>query len=251
MTMINTAVIGGIAAVGSAAMASRSARKAAQSQSRSAEQGIQEQRRQFDAATRLFQPYVDAGVGSLGQQEALLGLSGPEAQAEAIAQLESGSQFQSLVQQGEAGILANASATGGLRGGNVQGALAQFRPQMLQGMIQQQFQDLGSLTNMGQASAARQAQAGQNTGTNISNLYGQQGAARAGAELAKGQAFGSALGSIGNLFGSASRYQTLQGTGGTIPTGLNQVSQQVLGQQYPVFDPYQSPIGYPSLGGGI
>jgi hypothetical protein len=240
MTMIKTAVIGGIASIAGGAMQSRAARKAADAQSRSAEQGIQEQRRQFDAATRLFQPYVDAGVGSLGQQEALLGLSGPEAQAEAIAQLESGSQFQSLVQQGEAGILANASATGGLRGGNVQGALAQFRPQMLQGMIQQQFQNLGSLTNVGQASAARQAQAGQTTGTNISNLYGQQGAARAGAEEIRGQAFGSALGSIGNLFGVYRGFQAMQpplASAGTLSA-------------LPVMQPYQSPIGIPTYGGG-
>ena len=254
MSMIATAVIGGVATVAGAAMSSRSARKAADAQSRSAEQGIQEQRRQFDAATQLFQPYVQAGVGSLGQQEALLGLSGPEAQAEAIAAIETGPQFQALARQGEEAMLQTASATGGLRGGNIQAALGQFRPQMLQSMIQQQFQDLGSLTNVGQASAARQAAAGQATGTNISNLYGQQGAAQAGAQIAQGNAWGSALGSIGNLFGSAARFQGLQGMQGTpspIPTGLNQVSQQVLGQQYPVFDPYQSPIGYPSLGGGI
>ncbi|WP_449405980.1 hypothetical protein [Massilia phosphatilytica] len=35
-------------------------------------------------------------------------------------------RFQALQQQGNDAILANASATGGLRGGNVQGALGQF-----------------------------------------------------------------------------------------------------------------------------
>jgi type II secretory pathway pseudopilin PulG len=123
MSMIATAVIGGVATVAGAAMSSRSARKAADAQSRSAEQGIQEQRRQFDAATRLFQPYVQAGVGSLGQQEALLGLAGPEAQAEAIAAIENAPRFQALARQGEEAMLQTASATGGLRGGNIQAAL--------------------------------------------------------------------------------------------------------------------------------
>ena len=96
--------------------------------------------------------------------------------------------FQSLVEQGEAGILANASATGGLRGGNIQAALGQFRPQMLQSMIQSQYQNLAGLTSLGQASAAGQAGFGQQTAGNIANLYGQQGQARAGAALGQGTA---------------------------------------------------------------
>ena len=240
MSMIATAVVGGIATVAGAAMSSRAARKAADSQSRSAEQGIQEQRRQFDAATQLFQPYVQAGVGSLGQQEALLGLSGPEAQAQAISQIESGSQFQSLVQQGEAGILANASATGGLRGGNVQGALGQFRPQMLNALIQQQFQDLSSITSVGQASAAKQAAAGQATGANISNLYGQQGAAQAGAQIAQGNAWGSALGNVSNLFGQYKGFQAMR------PPPLNNATLGSL----PVLQPYQPTTVIPTFGGG-
>ena len=240
MSMITSAVIGGVAAVGSAAIASRSARKAAKAQTEAADKGIAEQRRQFDAATRLFQPYVDAGVGSIGQQEALLGLAGPEAQAEAIAAIETGPRFQALARQGEEAMLQTASATGGLRGGNIQAALGQFRPQMLQSMIQQQFQDLGSLTNIGQASAARQAAAGQATGTNISNLYGQQGAAQAGAQIAQGNAWGSALGSIGNLFG---QYRGFQGMQPPL-AAANTLSA------LPVMQPYQSPIGIPTYGGG-
>jgi hypothetical protein len=237
--MIKTAIVGGISTIAGAAIGSRSARKAADSQARSAELGVQEQRRQFDAATQLFQPYVQAGVSSLGQQQALLGLAGPEAQAQAISQIESGPQFQSLVQQGEAGILANASATGGLRGGNVQGALGQFRPQMLNALIQQQFQDLGSITTMGQASAGKQAAAGQVAGTNIANLYGQQGAAQAGAQVAQGKAFGSALGDISNLFGMYKGFQATQ------PPPLN---YDTLGS-LPVLQPYQPTTVIPTFGG--
>ena len=217
MAMIATAVIGGVASIAGAAMSSRGARKAADAQSRSAEMGIQEQRRQFDAATQLFQPYVQAGVGSLEQQQALLGLGGPEAQAEAIQAIETGPRFQALARQGEEAILQNAAATGGLRGGNIQAALGQFRPQMLQSMIQQQYSNLAGITDVGQASAAKQAGAGQTAATNIGNLYGQQGAAQAGAQLIQGQAYGSALGSIGNLFGKAMRYR------GGIP--VDQLSQ--------------------------
>jgi hypothetical protein len=82
--------------------------------------GIQEQRAARLAAERLMAPYVQAGTGSLEAQQAILGLLGPEAQQQAYAGIEQGPMFQSLVEQGEAGILANASATGGLRGGNIQ-----------------------------------------------------------------------------------------------------------------------------------
>ena len=219
MSMIATAVIGGVATVAGAAMSARGARKAADATSRSAEQGIQEQRRQFDAATQLFQPYVEAGVGSLEQQQAMLGLLGPDAQAEAIQAIEVGPMFQGMVRQGEEAILQNAAATGGLRGGNTQTALAQFRPQILQSLIQDQYSKLSGITDVGQASAAKQAGAGQTAATNIGNLYGQQGAAQAGAQLIQGQAYGGALGSISNLFGKAMKYR------GGIPQTVDQMSQ--------------------------
>ena len=188
----------------SAGMGARASRKAASAQSRSAEMGIQEQRAARLAAERLMAPYVQAGTGSLEAQQAILGLLGPEAQQQAYAGIEQGPMFQSLVEQGEAGILANASATGGLRGGNIQAALGQFRPQMLQSMIQNQYQNLAGLTSLGQASAAGQAAFGQQTAGNIANLYGQQGQARAGAALGQGQAWGNVLNAPMQLAGMAS-----------------------------------------------
>lgn len=187
----------------SAGMGARASRKAASAQSRSAEMGIQEQRAARLATERLMAPYVQAGTGSLEGQQALLGLLGPEAQQQAYAGIEQGPMFQSMVEQGEAGILANASATGGLRGGNVQGALAQFRPQMLQSMIQNQYENLGGLTSLGQASAAGQAAYGQQTAGNIANLYGQQGQARAGGALGQANAFGRLANLPGQMMGMA------------------------------------------------
>ena len=133
-----------------------------------------------------------------------MGLLGPEAQQQAYAGIEQGPLFQSLVEQGEAGILAGASATGGLRGGNIQAALGQFRPQMLQSMIQNQYQNLAGLTSLGQASAAGQAGFGQQTAGNIANLYGQQGQARAGAALGQGQALGGLFNMPMQIAGMAS-----------------------------------------------
>jgi hypothetical protein len=98
-----------------------------------------------------------------------------------------------LQQQGENAILQNASATGGLRGGNIQGALAQFRPALLNQALEQQYSRLGGMTQLGQRSAAGVGAAGMETGTNISNLLGQQGAALAGGELGQAKAYGQIL----------------------------------------------------------
>lgn len=162
---------------------SRGARKAADQQAAAAGAGIAEQQRQFDELRRLLQPYVDAGQPAMAQQQALLGLSGTGAQQQAISQIEGSPLMQALMQQGENAMLQNASATGGLRGGNLQGALAQFRPAMLQQMIDQQYSRLGGFTTMGQNAAAGVGMAGMNTGQGISNLLQQQGAARAGGTL--------------------------------------------------------------------
>lgn len=117
-------------------------------------------------------------------------------QQQAISQIEGGAGFQALARQGEEGILQNASATGGLRGGNVQGALAQFRPALLNQFIEQQYGRLGGMANLGQNSAAKVGAAGQEAATNIGTALGEAGAARAGAATTKGNAFNKALGEI-------------------------------------------------------
>lgn len=120
-------------------------------------------------------------------------------QAAAIAAQEASPFFQSLAQQGENAILQNASATGGLRGGNVQGALAQFRPQLLNQFIEQQYGRLGGLATMGQNSAAGVGSAGMNMATDIGKLLQSTGQARAGASLAQGKAWGDTFGELGGL----------------------------------------------------
>jgi hypothetical protein len=167
------------------------AESAAAAQTGAAQAGIEEQRRQFDAVQKLLAPYVSAGAPALEAQQAFLGLKGPEAERAAIERIQGGETFKALTQQGEEALLQRASATGGLRGGNIQGALAQFRPQLLSSLIDQQYGRLGGMTALGQQSAAGVGAAGQQTGVNVANLLGQQGAAQAGAEIAQGKAFGA------------------------------------------------------------
>jgi hypothetical protein len=211
---VTALVVGGSQLIGSSMQAS-AAGDAAAIQSGAAQAGIEEQRRQFDAMRELLkpytevgvpalkglQPYAEAGAPALEQQQALLGLRGPEAQRAAIAGIEGGAGYQAQVQAGEEALLQRASATGGLRGGNIQAALGQFRPQLLQQEIERQYGRLGgmadigrvtqqNLAQIGQSSAAGTGSAGLQTGTNVANLLSQQGAALAGGELGEAKAYG-------------------------------------------------------------
>ena len=220
MSWIAAAVIG--SSVVSGVVQSKAAKTASTAQVQAADRGVEEQRRQFDAVQQLLKPYIETGTTALSRQAALVGAGGIDAQRAAISALEQGPEFQSLVQQGEGAILQNAAATGGLRGGNVQAALAQFRPQILSGLIEQQYSRLGGLASQGQASAVNQATAGLQTGQNISSLYGQVGASQAGAALQRGQVWGNLLGDAGMLLGRGAALQGYTPKGATAPLTFGQ-----------------------------
>ena len=127
-----------------------------------------------DGARRDLSPYTSGGSGGI------------EAQQAAIDALQGSPLYTSLIRNGENALLQNASATGGLRGGNTQGALANFRADTLAQVIQQQLANLGGIANMGQGAAGSIGTFGANAATNIGNSMTQQGQALAGAALAKG-----------------------------------------------------------------
>jgi hypothetical protein len=231
MSGLATAIVG--SAVVGAAVSSRSASKAAKAQQEASGASIDEQRAQFAAMQRTLKPYVDAGTPALRQiasyadvaqpalneQQALLGMFGAEAQQQAINKIEQSPLYLEQVRQGENAILQQASATGGLRGGNIQAALAQFRPAVLSQMIEDKYTKLGgmaefggqaaqNLATMGQASGAGVGAAGMKMASNIGNLNNETAYAQQQAALAKGQAWGNVAGAVGYLGG-----QGLKGIG--------------------------------------
>lgn len=181
--------------------ASKGAQAAAEAQARAAQKGIDEQKAALDRITQLFNPYVKAGTQALGGVQDLLGVTTPEAQQAAIAQLQASPMFGSIVQQGENAILQNAAATGGLRGGNVQAALAKFRPSVLSDLINQQYSRLGGLAQLGFQGATTQGTAEQQSAANIANLLTQKGQAQAGGLLAQAAPMANLFQTIGGLGG--------------------------------------------------
>ena len=118
-----------------------------------------------------------------GQTQAYDGASQQQA---AIDALKGSPLYTSLIRNGEDAILANASATGGLRGGNTQGALANFRADTLSQVINNQLANLGGIANMGQGSAGQLGTLGANAANQIGSNLNQQGQARSNAAMLNG-----------------------------------------------------------------
>lgn len=173
-----------------------------------------------------------ATTGALGSQLDLIGLNGADAQRTAIQGLETSPEFAAMQQQGETAILQNASATGGLRGGNTQAALAQFRPQLLAQLINQQYGRLGGITQLGQNSAVGVGNAGLTTANGIGNAMQTAGAAQAGGILGRAAGFTNALGGIAGGIGAFGGLRTPGSSfspGGTAGSGFG--SGAVFGNQ--------------------
>jgi hypothetical protein len=202
-------------------------KSAAETQAGAAREGQAAQLAQMEEVRRLLAPYTQAGPGALAQMQGIAGLGAPGAQAAAYRGIEQSPGFQAMALQGEQGILQNASATGGLRGGNVQAALGQFRPQLLNQFVNQQYERLAGITSLGQQSAAGVGTAGMQTGSNVANLMQQQGAAQAGGILGQAGANQQMMNVIPQSLGL---YRGLGGSfGGQSP--MNQ--QQFLGSNAP------------------
>lgn len=186
-----------------------------------------------------LQTFADVGQNALMMQQALSGAAGPQIQKQVIANIEQSPEFQTMARQGEAAILQNASATGGLRGGNVQAALAQYRPQLLNQFIQQKYQQLGGLAqagletsrgltslgaSIGESAAARGAQS-------IQNLLGL-GAGTAEGLYGRGAQAAQNLAGMGTGFGQQLLQTGQASAAGTGAAGMQSAQQigSLLGQ---------------------
>jgi hypothetical protein len=211
------------AATDAAKIQAQAAADAAKVQADTAAQAIAEQQRQFGAMQDIMRPWVEqgtaqmagldqyqaAGSDALKQQRAMMGLDGYDAQRAAISGISGGAEMEAMALQGENAMMQSGAATGGLRGGNMQGALAQYRPSMLSNLINQQYSKLGGLIDMGQgitmnraalgqASAAGVGAAGMQSASSIGNILTNSGNAQAGGIIGAGNAYANGVAGAGN-----------------------------------------------------
>ncbi len=182
------------------------ANKAAGIQAQGAQAGIAEQRRQFDITQEQLSPFREAGVSALEQQQALLGLSGQEAQQTAFSGLQESPGQQFLRKRAQRNLVRNQSAIGGLGGGNVRSALVEQGAGFAAQDLQNQFGRLGQLAGQGQQAGTNIGQFGAQAAGNIANLQQAGSQARAsgilGGQQARSQATGQVLQLGGQFLGA-------------------------------------------------
>ena len=128
---------------------------AAQVQREAGDTAIGEQRRVGEEAQGLLSPFRQAGTGILNQLSEFVS-QGPE------TAFERAEGFEDIQQ--------SAAAGGKLKSGQTLGALTEFNVGVNQRFRGQRFNELLSLANLGQSSAAGQANIGVRIGENISSL---------------------------------------------------------------------------------
>jgi|TARA_R110000782_G_C14819187_1_gene413768 hypothetical protein len=190
------------------------------------QQNNERYREQFDLSQSRFDinradnaPRIEGGNQAFSQQQALLGLSGQEAQQSAYGQIQESAGQRFLRERQQKALVRNASAIGGLGGGNVRTALQEQAAGFAMQDIDNQFNRLGSLSAQGQNAINSSGQLGTQPTTNsasnvqtnvsnastntIANLQANQAAARASGILGQTQAEAAATGQLLQLAGMA------------------------------------------------
>ena len=188
-------VAGAGASVVGGLFGSSASNKAAKQQAAATREGIKSQERMFDKSLALQQPYRQAGYGAL---EGLQGLTDPGQRAETLQNYYGGQEYQALSGQVEEQQLRNAAATGGVRGGANQAALASIAPQLGQQYLSGLNQQYTGLANMGMGAASQGASQAMQLGGNISALQQQAGQAQAANSIAQGNIWGNVTKDLGS-----------------------------------------------------
>lgn len=160
-----------------------------------ADTSAQFQREALDYLKQTQEPLLEA------QQFGLTGLMdfyGGDQQG-LIDQVQANPFYQSMISQGEEAVLRNAAATGGLRGGNVQQALAQNSQNVLQGLTNQYLGGFGQLAGFQPNTAGVASMTG---GIGSTLAQGQLGAAQA-RQTGLGNAMSLGGSILGGLFGAS------------------------------------------------
>ena len=164
----------------------------------------------FDQGREFFRPYAEGGQQAFDQQLALSGASGQAAFDQ--ANMES-PYTRFLQEEGERAVTRNASAMGGLGGGNVMQELQRRGQGLAQQGLQQQYNNLSPLSGMGMASASGQAglsgTEGQvvsgitsTAGRNMADISMNAGQQASQAQLLAGQFRGQGRTDAGNMIAS-------------------------------------------------
>ncbi len=150
-------------------------------------QQIALQREGLDYAKSVDAPLIDYRDKSLDALYGFYDPNNPDGQQQFIDQAQQSPFYQRGVEVGEQGVLRNQAATGGLRTGDTQTALAGFNQDYLNSIVNQNLQGLQQFSRPALST------------NSISNQYGNIGATQAAGTTAANQAKQDQTGQLLNL----------------------------------------------------
>lgn len=183
-------LLGSIFKIGASIIGSSSSKKASKkaqaAQIATLNRGIDTLNTQFDWAKGESEPFVQGGQDATNALLELLGLpvNGKATDpTQSIAALKGSPIYQALFNNGVDTTLANASATGGLRGGNTQDALARVGTDTLAKVYQDRVSNLSGVSGLGLQALTGLEGLGAANAESVASLFGKQGDVTAGGIL--------------------------------------------------------------------
>ena len=164
------------------------AQQAAALQAAAGEKGITAIEAGTAAGQAQLDPFAAGGGAAFQQQQAMLGLLGPEAQQQAMQTIQESPGQKFIRERSQRNLLRNQAAIGGLGGGNVRTALAEQGAGFAAQDIENQFSRLMGLTQVGAGAAGQGAALQVAGGGNIAQALGGTAAAQASGILGAQQA---------------------------------------------------------------
>jgi hypothetical protein len=178
---------------------------------------IAEQRRAEEQARSDLQPWRTAGENALGVSADLSGANGPDAATAAMKNYQTSPGYQWQLDQGLRAVDAGAAAKGMTRSGATLKAEQTFGAGLADQDFGQYYNRLFNLSNVGQASAAKQAYATQSAAGNISQSDTGMGNAMSSIYGNTAQGIGNA----GNALLNSNKFQNwVNGAGGNSGGGF-------------------------------
>lgn len=168
---------------------------------RATERGIAEQRRQFNQTRSDLLPFIQAGQEGLDPLLSLIGVRGPEAEKQALGDFIESPGQAFLRKRGERTLLRNASATGGLDGGNILKALSEFGIGTAAQQLGERKDRLSALTGVGSTVGTNLGGIGSASAANIGNLSTIGGQLQGQGITGRASGIKRGLGAVGKLLG--------------------------------------------------
>ncbi len=207
---IETALIGGTIASG--IMGNKSDKKSAQAQTYAADQSTALGREQLEYIKSIMAPYQQAGQTALPALSAYVNQS-PESFNFDYGAYFNSPEYAALSSQQNEQALRMGSATGGIRGGDTQAALATIAPQLAQqarqnaqnefslnqGAQTNRYNQLMGIAGLGTGAANQVGNAAQNFGQTAGNNALMAGNAMAKGYAGQNESFQNMLGGFGQI----------------------------------------------------